>query len=111
MPSGWTVVGLWGRGKLSEMPVLGGLKTESGRVGRDFGPRLRAPTPGEMGGVLRVVIIVQGELELTDCLDSIRLSFFSNTLSSCFPTFYFPSFWLFFASAVVVVQCNTRYPK
>jgi hypothetical protein len=27
-----------------------------------------------MGGVLRVVIIVQGELELTDCLDSFRLS-------------------------------------
>lgn len=59
MLSGWTVVGLWGRGKLSEMPVLGGLKTESGRVGRDFGPLLRAPTPGEMGGVLRVAIIVQ----------------------------------------------------
>jgi hypothetical protein len=35
------------------MPVLGGLKAESGRVGRDLGPLLRAPTPGEMGGVLR----------------------------------------------------------
>ena len=55
--SGWTVVGLWGRGKLSEMPVLGGLKAERGRVGRDFGPLLRAPTPGETGGVpVRVAI-------------------------------------------------------
>lgn len=47
------------------MPVLGGLKAESGRVGRDFGPLLRAPTPGEMGtpgeigGVARVAIIAR----------------------------------------------------
>lgn len=40
------------------MPVLGGLKAESGRVGRDFGPLLRAPTPGEMGGVARGVVRV-----------------------------------------------------
>ena len=40
------------------MPVLGGLKAERGRVGRECGPRLRTPTPpGEMGGVLRVVAI------------------------------------------------------
>ena len=43
------------------MPVLGGLKAERGRVGRDFGPLLRTPTPpgemGEMGGVVRVAII------------------------------------------------------
>ena len=57
--SGWTVVGLWGTGKLSEMPVLGGLKAESGRVGRDFGPLLRAPTPGETGGVLVSGVLVR----------------------------------------------------
>ena len=45
--------------------MLGGLKAESGRVGRDFGPLLRAPTPGEMGtpgeigGVARVAIIAR----------------------------------------------------
>jgi hypothetical protein len=48
------------------MPEAGGLKAESGRVGRDFGPLLRAPTPGEMGGgvmglmgVVRVAIIAR----------------------------------------------------
>jgi len=46
------VLGLGGRGKLSEMPLLGALKAERGNVGRDFGPFLRAPTPGEMGGGL-----------------------------------------------------------
>lgn len=45
------------------MPVLGGLKAERGRVGRDFGPLLRTPTPpgemGEMGGgVVMVVAII-----------------------------------------------------
>lgn len=64
MRSGWTVVGLWGRGKLSEMPLSGGLKAERGSVGRDFGPLLRAPTPGEMGGgvmgVVRVAIVLRG---------------------------------------------------
>ena len=38
------------------MPVLGALKAERGKVGRDFGPFLRAPTPGEMGGLGRLAI-------------------------------------------------------
>ncbi len=59
------------------MPVSGGLKAESGRVGRDFGPLLRAPTPGEMGGVVRVAIVIAGELPAP----------LRNTLSSHFPTF------------------------
>lgn len=55
------------------MPVSGGLKAERGSVGRDFGPLLRAPTPGEMGGdgdargvVKRVAIIAMVGLELAD---------------------------------------------
>ena len=46
------------------MPLSGGLKAERGSVGRDFGPLLRAPTPGEMGGgvmgVVRVAIVLRG---------------------------------------------------
>jgi hypothetical protein len=57
--SGWTVLGLGGRGKLSEMPVLGALKAERGKVGRDLGPFLRAPTPGEMGRLGRLAIKVE----------------------------------------------------
>lgn len=49
--SGWTVLGLGGRGKLSDTPVLGGLNAERGKVGRDLGPFLRAPTPGEGGNL------------------------------------------------------------
>jgi len=40
------------------MPVLGGLKADNGKVGRDLGPFLRAPTPGDMGGLGRVAIVV-----------------------------------------------------
>jgi len=49
--SGWTVLGLGGRGKLSDTPVFGGLNAERGKVGRDLGPFLRAPTPGEGGNL------------------------------------------------------------
>ena len=57
--SGWTVLGLGGRGKLSDTPVLGGLNAERGKVGRalDFGPFLRAPTPGEGGNLGRVAMV------------------------------------------------------
>lgn len=46
---GCIALGLGGRGKLSPVPVLGGVNTESGSLGRDFGPLRRAPTPGEGG--------------------------------------------------------------
>jgi hypothetical protein len=55
------VLGLGGRGKVSDTPVLGGLKADSGNVGRDFKPFLRAPTPtagvGETGGLGIVAMI------------------------------------------------------
>jgi hypothetical protein len=53
--SGWTVLGLRGRGKLSDIPVLGGLNAELGKVGKFFS-LLRAPTPGEGGKVGRAAI-------------------------------------------------------
>jgi hypothetical protein len=53
--SGWTVLGLRGSGKLSDIPVLGGLNAEIGKVGRFFG-LLRAPTPGEGGNWGRAAI-------------------------------------------------------
>jgi len=37
------------------MPVLGALKAERGKVGRDLGPFLRAPTPGDMGGLVSII--------------------------------------------------------
>ncbi len=40
------------------MPVLGALKAEGGRVGRDFGPLLRTPTPGEAGGLVLVTVAI-----------------------------------------------------
>lgn len=54
------MLGLGGRGKLSDTPVLGGLKADGGKVGRDFGFFLRAPTPGEMGtlGVVEMVVVI-----------------------------------------------------
>lgn len=40
--------------------MLGGLNAERGKVGRDFGPFLRAPTPGETGGLrLREVVAME----------------------------------------------------
>lgn len=50
------MLGLRGSGKLSDIPVLGGLNAERGKVGRDLG-FLRAPTPGEGGKMGRVAIV------------------------------------------------------
>jgi hypothetical protein len=44
------------------MPVLGALKAEGGRVGRDFGPLLRTPTPGEAGGFVLVTVAIIAEV-------------------------------------------------
>jgi len=78
--SGWTVLGLGGRGKLSEMPVLGALKAERGKVGRDLGPFLRAPTPGEMGRLaIKVVAGAMLSTRLSYIFD-VSLSHVSFTL-------------------------------
>lgn len=89
------------------MPVLGGLKAESGRVGRDFGPLLRAPTPGEIGGVLLI-----GELA-TVAMDERWPSGVASfqilcplTLSHVVRTAFF-DFWIFyFRRFGFVVQGN-----
>ena len=47
--SGWSVLGLGGMGNLSDVPVLGGVKAERGRVGCCLLPLRRAPTPGDLG--------------------------------------------------------------
>ena len=92
--SGWTVVGLWGTGKLSEMPVLGGLKAESGRVGRDFGPLLRAPTPGETGGVLLIGELARVAMdEMAERLSSLFKYSVLFTLSHVSRTAFF-DFWI-----------------
>ena len=64
--SGWREPGLGGRGNLSEVPVLGGVKAESGRVGRVLGPLRRAPTLGErgVGGSATELIVWRGEVEV-----------------------------------------------
>lgn len=67
--------------------MLGGLKAERGRVGRDFGPLLRTPTPpgemGEMGGVVRVAIITTRRVTTLE-----EIYPFAPRLY--FPTFTFP---------------------
>jgi hypothetical protein len=83
--SGWTVLGLGGRGKLSEMPVLGALKAERGKVGRDFGPFLRAPTPGDLGVGLVAIIRVAVCGAKMNRHPSLTLSNFKYR----FPTFIF----------------------
>jgi hypothetical protein len=52
------VLGLGGKGNRSDVPELGGLKAESGRRGRAFGPLRRRPTWGGDGGVGIWVLIV-----------------------------------------------------
>jgi len=67
------------------MPVLGGLKAESGRVGRDFGPLLRAPTPGETGGVLLIGELARVAMdEMVERLSSL----FKYSVLSPFPTLF-----------------------
>jgi hypothetical protein len=58
--SGWIVLGLGGRGNLSDVPELGGLKAERGRRGSVFGPLRRRPTWGGEGGVGICVLIIAG---------------------------------------------------
>ena len=43
------MLGLGGRGKLSDVPEGGGVKTDIGSRGSDLGPLRRAPTPGDGG--------------------------------------------------------------
>lgn len=54
--AGMIVLGLGGRGKLSDVPDGGGVKTESGRRGSELGPLRRAPTPGEGGTMFPALI-------------------------------------------------------
>lgn len=56
------MLGLGGKGNLSDVPELGGLKAESGSRGRVLGPLRRLPTCGGKGRAGICVVIVE-ELE------------------------------------------------
>jgi hypothetical protein len=82
------VLGLGGRGKLSEKPVLGALKAERGNVGRDLGPFLRAPTPGDMGGLGMLSMMIRVSWTVATCPLSVAIAFNnSNTDPQSFPRF------------------------
>ncbi len=52
------LLGLAGKGNLSDVPLFGGVKAESGSRGK--GPLRRAPTPGDDkgGGIGALIVLV-----------------------------------------------------
>ena len=71
--------------------MLGALKAERGNVGRDLGPFLRAPTPGDMGGLGRLSMMIRVAVlswNVATCPLSVAIAFNnSNTDPQSFPRF------------------------